>query len=111
MRIEAAVTSISWIPSEAVAGATKVPFESGIAHYDPPPPDVIGDLEELRQADRFRFANQLKAWVEVKDGRIVDCGQSGRGLDRFDHARSSGPSGPSFRPSPCPTSGPRPGWP
>jgi hypothetical protein len=79
MRIEAAVTSISWIPSEAVAGATKLPFETGIAHYDTPPPDVIGDLEELRQADRFRFANQLKAWIEVKDGRVVDCGQSGRG--------------------------------
>ena len=79
MRIEAAVTSISWIPSEAVAGATKLPFEAGLAHYDEPPPDVIGDLEELRQADRFRFANQLKAWVEVKDGRIVDRGQSGKG--------------------------------
>jgi hypothetical protein len=79
MRIEAAVTSISWIPSEAVAGATRLPFETGIAHYDQPPPDVIGDLEELREADRFRFANQLKAWAEVKDGRIVDCGQSGRG--------------------------------
>jgi len=79
MRIEAAITSISWIPSEAVAGATKLPFEAGLAHYDEPPPDVIGDLDELRQADRFRFANELKAWVEVKDGRILDCGQSGKG--------------------------------
>lgn len=80
MRIQAAITAISWIPSEAIAGATKLPFESGIAHYDPPPPDVIEDLEELRQADRFRFANQLRAWIEVKDGRIVDYGQSGNGL-------------------------------
>ncbi|HUB71906.1 MAG TPA: cyclic nucleotide-binding domain-containing protein [Acidimicrobiales bacterium] len=80
MRSEATVTSISWIPSEAIAGATKLPFESGIAHYDPPPPDVVEDLDELRRADRFRFANQLKAWVEVKDGRIVDYGQSGRGF-------------------------------
>jgi Cyclic nucleotide-binding domain len=80
MRIEASVTSISWIPSEAVAGATKLPFESGIAHYDTPPPDAIDDLEALRRADRFRFANQLSAWAEVKDGAIVAHGQSGRGL-------------------------------
>jgi hypothetical protein len=80
MRTEATITSLSWIPSEAIAGATKLPFESGVAHYDPTPPDVIEDLEELRKADRFRFANQLKAWVETRDGRIVDYGRSGRGL-------------------------------
>ena len=39
----------------------------------------IEDLEELREADRFRFANQLQGWVEVKDGRVVDYGQSGKG--------------------------------
>jgi hypothetical protein len=80
MRTEAAVTSISWVPSEAVTGATKLPFESGIAHYDEPPPDVIEDLAELREGDRFRFANHLQAWTEVKDGRIVDYGQAGEGL-------------------------------
>lgn len=80
MRIEASVTSISWIPSEAITGmTTKLPFESGIAHYDQPPPDVINDLEELRQADRFRFANELKGWAEVKNGRIVGHGQTGGG--------------------------------
>jgi hypothetical protein len=79
MRTEAAITSISWIPSEAIAGATKLPFESGVAHYDPPPPDAVDDLEELCRADRFRFANQLKAWIEVKDGRIVGHGHTGRG--------------------------------
>lgn len=80
MRIEASVTSISWIPSEAIDGlATKLPFEVGVAHYDPPPPDVIDDLEELRRADRFRFANELRAWIEVQDGHIVDHGQSGGG--------------------------------
>jgi hypothetical protein len=80
MNIRGAVTSISWIPSEAIAGATKLPFETGVAHYDPPPPDAIEDLEELRRTDRFRFANELHGWIEVKDGRIVDYGQSGRGL-------------------------------
>jgi hypothetical protein len=80
-RIEAAVTSISWIPSEAISGlGAKLPFEAGIAHYDQPPPDVIEDLEALRAADRFRFANQLKAWVEVEDGKVVGHGQSGGGM-------------------------------
>jgi Cyclic nucleotide-binding domain len=79
MRIESSVTSISWIPSEAVQGVTKVPFEMGLAHYDDPPPDHIDSLAELQQADRFRFANHLSAWIEVADGRIVDHGQDGGG--------------------------------
>lgn len=82
MRIESAVTSISWIPSEAVQGMMKMPFESGVAHYDLPPPEVIegpSTLDDLRQADRFRFANRLEGWVDVVDGRIVDHGQAGGG--------------------------------
>jgi hypothetical protein len=74
MRIESAVTSLSWIPSEAVKGMTKLPFEMGVAHYDKPPPDVLEDLDELRAADRFRFANRLSAWIEAEDGRIVAHG-------------------------------------
>ncbi len=79
MRFESSVTSVSWIPSEAIAGMTKLPFELGVAHYDPPPPDEITDLDELRRADRFRFANELRGWAEVQDGRIVDSGQDGSG--------------------------------
>ena len=78
MRIESSVTSLSWIPSEAVKGMTKLPFELGMAHYDEPPPDVIEDLELLSQADRFRFANSLRAWIEVEDGRVVDWEHTGR---------------------------------
>lgn len=81
MRIESAATSISWIPSEAIDGLTaKLPFELGVAHYDQPPPDLLTDLDELRQADRFRFANELRAWIEVDDGRITRWGQSGGGM-------------------------------
>ena len=79
MRVESSVTSISWIPSEAVEGVTKLPFEMGVAHYDDPPPDRIDDLEALRQADRFRFANELRAWIEVEDGVIGGHGYSGGG--------------------------------
>ncbi len=74
MRVESSVTSLSWIPSEAVSGLNKAMFESGVAHYDEPPPDRIDDLEELREADRFRFANRLAAWVDIEDGVIVDAG-------------------------------------
>ena len=79
MRIEKSVTAITWIPSEAIEGMPKLPFELGITHYDDPPPDRIGegDLESLRDADRFREANQLRAWIEVDGGKIVDSGYSG----------------------------------
>lgn len=77
MRIPSSVTSLSWIPSEAVTGVMKLPFAIGIAHCDPPLPDVIHDLEELRRADRFRFANHLGAWIEVADGEITDAGYDG----------------------------------
>jgi len=79
MRIEKSVTAISWIPSEAIEGLPKLPFELGIGHYDDPPPDRLeeGDLPRLRDEDRFREANHLRGWVEVEDGRIVDHGQSG----------------------------------
>jgi hypothetical protein len=79
MRYESSVTSLSWIPSEAVEGTTRVPFEMGVAHYDPPPPDELESLDALREADRFRFANQLSAWIEVDNGNIVDAGYSGGG--------------------------------
>lgn len=79
MRIESSVTSISWIPSRAITGMIKLPMDAGIGHYDAPPPDVIEDLEGLRKADGFRFANELRAWVEVKDGKITGYGQIGKG--------------------------------
>jgi len=77
VRIESRVTSLSWIPSEAVTGLNKAIFGTGFTHYDDPPPDTIDDLEALRAADRFRFANHLVGWVEVIDGTIVDAGSSG----------------------------------
>jgi hypothetical protein len=82
VRIESSVVAISWIPSEAIEGLPKIPFELGIGHYDDPPPDRLeeGDLERLCDADRFREANQLKAWIEVEGGAVVGHGQEGEGL-------------------------------
>ena len=82
MRIDGSVTAISWIPSEAIEGMPKLPFELGVGHYDDPPPDRLaeGDLARLCDADRFREANQLRGWIEVEDGAIVDAGYEGGGL-------------------------------
>ncbi len=89
MRYESTVTSLSWIPSEAVTGSSKAAFEGGMAHYDQPPPGEIGapgspgSVTELQQADRFRFANVLSAWIETDDhGAIIGAGygDDSRGL-------------------------------
>ena len=80
MRVASSITSISWIPSEAVTGLNKGIFESGFTHYDDPPPDHIPDLDALRDADGFRFANHLSVWIEVEDGKVVACGRGGGGM-------------------------------
>ena len=79
MRVESSVTSVSWIPSEAIEGLARLPFQAGITHYDQPPPDVIDDLEAWRRADRFREANELRAYIEFEDGRITGYGHLGGG--------------------------------
>ena len=78
-RHESSVTAVSWIPSEAIEGLSKIPFELGVTHYDQPPPDRLDDIEELRRTDRFREANELRAYIDVEDGRIVGHGHLGRG--------------------------------
>src|SRR5215207_3382063 len=79
MRIESSVTSLSWIPLGAVEGFNRLSFGLRVAHYDLPPPDRLGDLDELEATDRFRFVNRLEAWIEVEDGRVLDAGQRGGG--------------------------------
>ena len=78
-RFESSVIAVSWIPSEAITGPSKIPFEVGVTHYDEPPPDRLDNLEELRKSDRFREANELRAFIEVEDGRIVNAGHLGQG--------------------------------
>jgi len=79
MQIESSVMSVSWIPTEAMSGPLRVPVDLGLGHYDDPLPDHIDDIEVLREADRFRFANELRAWIDVEDGRVVDAGYSAGG--------------------------------
>ncbi len=79
MRTESCVTSVSWIPREAVDGVTRLPWDLGIAHYDLPPPDTIEEPAELVAGDAARFANELRGWIEVEGGRITAFGQGGGG--------------------------------
>jgi hypothetical protein len=79
MRLTAEATCLSWIPPTAVEGAFERPFGRGIAHYDQPPPDKCPDVDALLEADAIRFANQVRAWIDVQDGRICGHGVSGGG--------------------------------
>ncbi|MCB1246108.1 MAG: cyclic nucleotide-binding domain-containing protein [Acidimicrobiia bacterium] len=82
MRYESTVTSIGWIPSEAIEGMMRAPIDIGVGHYDPPPPDHIDadTVLELIANDAIRFANRLTAWIEVDGGSIVGAGYSGGGM-------------------------------
>ena len=77
VRIESSVTSVSWIPLNAMRGLQKLAADLQISHWDLPPPDHLDSLDDLIAADAIRFANELRAWVEVEDGRITDYGRVG----------------------------------
>jgi len=79
MRLTAGATCLSWIPRTAVEGAFELPFGWGVAHYDNPPPDAFPDVDGLLRGDAIRFANQVRAWIDVEDGRISGHGMSGGG--------------------------------
>ena len=98
MRIERSVTSLSWIPSEAIEGSAKLPFQLGIGSYDAPPPERLDDIDDLHARGAFRFANVLQAWVDVEDGQIFDHGYSGRSLLSLTHFHV-GPLKMTFQPT------------
>lgn len=77
MQIVRSATSISWIPSDSVPGLLRLPMEKGLMHYDPPPPLRVTDLEAMRRRGEFRFANILRAWIQVEGGKIHDYGHPG----------------------------------
>jgi hypothetical protein len=79
MRIESSVTSVSWLPLGAVQALPELAFASGVAHYDPPPPDQLQDPVGLLARGGARFVNQLRAFIEVEDGRIIAHGHLGQG--------------------------------
>jgi Cyclic nucleotide-binding domain len=80
MRIESSVTAITWLPFAALDRLPELPIGIAVAHYDEPPGEALGDLDAWRDADRFREANQLRGWIEVENGEIVDYGRDGRSV-------------------------------
>lgn len=80
MRVEAAVTSVSWIPSEAIQGPMRLPMDIGVGHYDPPPPQQLTDAEDLIRRDVCRFVNQLGAFAVFEGNEVVDSGYEGGAL-------------------------------
>jgi hypothetical protein len=44
VRHQGSITSLSWIPSEAVEGSTRLAFDAGLAHYDDPPGERTSTL-------------------------------------------------------------------
>ena len=48
-RIQRHATTVSWIPSESVAMAwMRLPFNTGVMHFDPAPPLQLEDLETMQ---------------------------------------------------------------
>jgi len=78
MQIVRSATSLSWIPLDSIPGLLKIPMEKGLMHYDPPPPLTLTDLDGMRRRGEFRFANVLRAWIDVEDGKIRDARHAGR---------------------------------
>jgi CRP-like cAMP-binding protein len=78
-RIESSVTSVSWIPLDAMQGLQKLAADLRVSQWDLPPPDRLDNLDELIATGAIRFANQLRAWVEVEGGRITAHGSLGGG--------------------------------
>ena len=74
MRIESSVTAVTWIPSEAIDGMPKLPFELGVAHYDEPPPDRSRPRQAARRATPSARRTSSAAGSRSKDGEIVDDG-------------------------------------
>ena len=62
-----------------MAGTAKIPFGAGVMHYDDPPPEHLKDLDAAVGPEGARFANELRAWIEVTDGEITGYGQDGAG--------------------------------
>ena len=56
----------------------KIPFSMGVAHYDEPPPGHRRPRGDDR-GRRVPRGDELRAFIEVEDGKIVDYGHLGGG--------------------------------
>jgi hypothetical protein len=67
MRVESRVLSVSWVPSDVVTRAARLPFVRALPGVDEPPPDELVDPGPLLADGRIRQANELRAWVEFDE--------------------------------------------
>lgn len=83
MRVEGSVTTISWVPAEAVERDARAGLRLGTARSDDEPPADLGpDIDATLDAlgDRYRFANHLRAFAEFdEDGEVERFGEQGIG--------------------------------
>ena len=83
MRIDGSVTSISWVPADAVERDAKAELQLGTSRADEAPPADLGpDIDATLDAvgDRYRFANHLRGFAEFDDDGEVRCyGDQGSG--------------------------------
>jgi hypothetical protein len=83
VRVEGSVTTISWIPAEAVERDARAGFWLGGSRADPAPPADLGpDIDATLDGlvDRYRFANYLWGFAEFDDdGDARRYGEQGRG--------------------------------
>jgi hypothetical protein len=61
----------------AITGLPRAFFEHGVTHYDTPPPHKWTDLDLVLGPEGARLAHDLRAWIEVHDGKITAFGQDG----------------------------------
>ena len=74
------MTSISWLPADAVKALAQLPFDIGSPDFDSQLPNEFTDLDEVMATFSCRFVNQLTAWIDVGDaGEILEAGYRGGG--------------------------------
>ena len=99
MRYESSVTSLSWIPSEAVTGVSRVAFDSGLHPLRRPAARPRSTTSRrCGTADRFRFANVLRGLDRGgRPGQHHRLRLPGRRPDGLDHREAGAACGNASR--------------
>ena len=77
LRIESSITTVSWIPPEAINGSARLPFDLAVRHYDDPPPQAHESLEELHAAGAASRTRHRS-----RSSRSTPIGSRAHGLSR-----------------------------
>ena len=58
-RVESSVTSLSWIPMDAMQGVGKLAVDLGIGQWDLPPPDRLERLDDRTDTSPYTTDNPV----------------------------------------------------